>query len=99
MHIDPNPYAPPRLIADARGRAELHPGGDVDATCIYRGWLSRRILLSGRINAEVRYEGWGFGERVFVNDRPVAKTSPWDLHNVAPHIDFSIDCGDLHVAA
>lgn len=99
MQHDSNPYAPPLLFDGSRRPPEHHPGRDLIATCIRRGWISRAVLLSGWLDAEIRYEGGGFGERVFVNDQLAARSSAFHTHCVAPRIDFTINCEDCEVAA
>lgn len=87
MTTEPNPYAPPRI------ELPEHPStDDWFAVCTYRSWGSRKVLLAGSINAEIRYEAWGHGERVYVNDLLAARTSAWHFHCVAPHVDFAIEC-------
>ncbi|GEM_PF-1931188 len=61
--------------------------------------MGRTVVLSGHIDAEIRYESWGNGERVYVNGQLAARSSPWHIHFVAPHIDFEIDCMGNRVAA
>lgn len=90
-----NPYASPKF-------SPLQVlAGDVSALCKHRGWCSRTIVLEGLVDAEVRYDGMGFGERVYVNGRLAAKTRFFThyLDNVTPHVDFSIDSPDGRVDA
>lgn len=71
----------------------------ISAVCIRSGWVSRTIALSGGLTAEIRYQGWGIGEKVFVNDLHVATSSIFHNCLVAPRIDFEIDCGDISIPA
>lgn len=84
-----NPYEPPRIATESARGIELT--GAV-ATCVRHGWISRTIRLTGTVQAEVRYEGGGFGERVFVDGSLSARTPFFtgSSHSVTPHIDFVI---------
>lgn len=99
MENDPNPYASPQAFSGPCGWFQGHSSGEVHAECIHRSWMSRTVLLSGKIEAEIRYEAWGNGERVFVNNQLAARSSIWHIRFVAPHIDFEIDCEDSEVVA
>lgn len=88
----PNPYAPPLAPTDAKARPVSRDTESLRADCVRRTWLTRTIRLSGRVEADVRYDAKGTGERVYVNDSLVAETSPFYLwHNVAPEVDFAIE--------
>ena len=67
---------------------------------VRRGWWTRRISLAGSINAEIKYDPAGQGERVFVNGKLVVTTRYWHLSgNVAPHIDFHLETEEYAVPA
>ncbi len=95
---DHNPYAAPRLHQDSAIRI-----GKLDLTlrpiCVKRGWLTRTIVLTGDIDATVRYLGWTAGESVYVNDILVGKCLKFYLTAVAPRIDFSIESQGLIYSA
>ena len=86
----PNPYAPPQND-QSRSVGLGTPDGVVSAQCVQQGWLTRTLLLSGRIQAEVRYLGWTPGERVYVNRVFAGRTRGIYFTVVGPRIDFSID--------
>ena len=88
-----------RTVDPAREAVAIR-SGELTATCVKRGWISREIQLHGISNVIVRYDGSGAGESVFVNDRLVGKsqffTFNWD--DVVPSIDFVVpsSVGDLN---
>ncbi|MBM4074328.1 MAG: hypothetical protein FJ267_01630 [Planctomycetes bacterium] len=97
-----NPYAPPQSDLNVqRDRFTSFNGDGVVAVCRHRGWLSRIIDLKGSINAEIRYEGLGFGERVYVDGALVARTPyfGFQFFILTPHIDFLISDGMYDVPA
>ena len=95
MDTSLNPYSPPSHLAGQRDRPQMRADMPISALCIRSGWVSRTIALSGGVTAEIRYQGWGKGEKIFVNDVHVATSSFFYLSVVAPRIDFEIDCGDM----
>jgi len=42
---------------------------DVWVATVDRGWWKRRVVLAGSINAEIKYDPAGHGERVFINGK------------------------------
>lgn len=95
-----NPYAPPPQDTSTVSGPMSHNGRAVVATCIRKSWFGREIQLSGGIDAIVRYNAAGGGEKVFVNDVLAAKSSAMYLTVVvAPSIDFEINAGDTSVPA
>ena len=93
-----NPYEPPPIAAESACGIEIN---GVMATCVRRGWISRTIRLTGTVQAEVRYEGGGFGERVFVDGTLSARTPFFTSSgdNVTPHIDFAIATATGEISA
>ena len=99
VDTDLNPYLAPSHLVDQRDRPQMLANTPISASCVRSGWVSRTIALSGGVTAQIRYQGWGSGEKVFVNDLHVATSSTLHLSVVAPRIDFKIDCGDTLVPA
>ena len=99
MDTNLNPYLAPSHLTEQRDRPQMRADMPISALCIRSGWVSRTIALSGDVTAEIRYQGWGSGEKVFVNDVHVATSSIFHLSVVAPRIDFEIDCGDFLIPA
>src|SRR5262245_51871676 len=97
-----NPYASPKLLNDRHFATVKLGTGEIRVSCKYRSWWSRTIVLEGLVNAEIRYESWGVGERVYVNGQLAARTPLFTPHMelVTPHIDFEIDspAGNLDAA-
>lgn len=89
-----NPYSSPGDVPDDPIPERLRSGLTVSAECLDKTWLTRAIALTGDVTAIVRYVGWGSGERVYVNEVLMATSSVFQLHVVAPRIDFRIDCGE-----
>jgi len=92
VKVSPNPYQPPASKTEVQLTPCFVDGVPVHAHCLKRSWFGRTIQLTGGIDARVRYQAAGSGERVFVNDMHVASSSPWHLTVVAPKIDFLIAC-------
>lgn len=99
MDTNLNPYLAPSHLGEHRERPRIRADVPISAMCIRSGWFSRTIALFGGVVAEIRYQAWGNGEKVFVNDLHVATSSPLHLKVVAPRIDFEIDCGDTLIPA
>lgn len=95
--MEMNPYTPPIHGPDTSAEeflsGELAERLVLHAQCVKRGWTSRLIRLTGSVNAEIRYDGMGKGERVFVNDELVARTPLFStnvFNCVTPRIDFHL---------
>ena len=99
MTTNPNPYAPPSALTSGRPSSGVVDVGSVVSTCVRRSWLGRTIQLSGGLDAAIRYSALGNGEKVFVDDALVAKSSPLYLSLVAPRIDFKISVGETTIPA
>ncbi len=69
------------------------------AAHVDRSWWQRRVLVVGAVDADIRYDPRGSGERVFVNEQLVLTTSIWRLEIVQPHVDFLLRAGDFQVPA
>ncbi len=94
MIDDLNPYAPPATVISGHPRSCTINGAEVSAVCIRRTWFGRELKLEGGLEAVIRYTAAGSGERVFVNDDLVARSSIWHMSVVAPRIEFEINlCG------
>lgn len=74
--------------------AHVRPTPAVRVDSVYRGWITRAIVVLGAVEAEVAYDASGFGERVSINGEEVARSSgfSWNLQpiTVCPRIDFVI---------
>lgn len=86
---DFNPYSAP--VHDISPLPPLSSYGGLTAHCVQRGWLTRTIILSGRINAEIKYLGWTAGESVLVDGVLVGKCYSLYFSAVSPRIDFALD--------
>lgn len=99
MTPEPNPYTPPTTDASIGARSGTVNGVLVVATCVRRTWFGRELQLSGGLDVTIRYSAAGSGEKVFVNDELIARSSVWHLSVVAPQIDFEINIGGALVPA
>jgi hypothetical protein len=61
---------------------------------VYRERWTRTLILSGDVEGVLRYEGMGYGERVYWNDVFRARSSFWTWQIVAPRIEFSLSGND-----
>lgn len=102
-----NPYQAP---ADSRRRSAESPelpllpeahwaSLNVRVAHVDRSWWQRRVLVAGAVEADIRYDPRGSGERVFVDEQLVVTTSIWRVEIVQPHVDFLLRAGDFQVPA
>ena len=92
-----NPYAPPQL-RDSEGAATADVQIHLVASDVNRTWATRELQLSGDADAILRYEAFGNGERVFVDNELVAQTSMWTirgriLNSVTDSCEFMLPIG------
>jgi hypothetical protein len=70
---------------------------------VYRTATERVVVVLGSVEAEIRYDASGWGERVFVNGEPAAQTSgfTWSCRvvTVAPRVKFRLRSGGLWLPA
>ena len=64
---------------------------DVRVVDAHRGWWTQRVVLSGSINAEIKYDPIGNGETVYVDNQILLTTSPFGWALVQPHIEFYLE--------
>ena len=96
---DDNPYASPLAHLDSV-RSFTSSNLKLQATCEQRSWLGRTIVLTGDVNARIRYLGWTPGESVYVDDVLVGKCKTFYITAVAPRIDFNFQShGKFHSAS
>jgi hypothetical protein len=79
--------------------ADRARGIDARVRIVYRERWSRTLLLTRGIEGVVRYEGMGYGERVYL-DGVLRTRSPnwtWTMNVVAPRVIFTLpgNGGDL----
>jgi hypothetical protein len=72
------------------------PRVNASVRIVYRERWSRTLILSGEVEGVLRYEGMGYGERVYWNDAFRARSSFWSWPPaiVAPRIEFSLPSKD-----
>lgn len=98
-----NPYAAPSPSPSAfagDGVSARTASGLSITAYMTKTWTTRTVTLTGDINAVLRYESGGFGERVFVNDIAAGRSDPWENHFpncVTPTLSFTVPSplGDL----
>ena len=88
-----NPYASP--LADSRGEPEYSPV-EFSAQLLSRGWLRRRLAVSGPCPSIVEYNGRGIGyESVHVNGALAVRVrgdwrQPRDWFWLQPRLEFDL---------
>ena len=79
------------------------PGIDVHLDSVFRSAMQRVLVVLGTVEAEIRYDAGGWGERVIVNGELAAQTSgfmwSWRLMTVVPRVHFHLTGGGLWVPA
>jgi hypothetical protein len=64
----------------------------VQVRTVYRSRWTRTLMLTGDVEAVLRYDGMGNGERVFLDDKLWARTPfwAWTLQIVYPFVEFDL---------
>jgi hypothetical protein len=66
---------------------------------VYRTTTERILVVLGSVEAEIKYDASGWGERVLVNGELAARTSgvawtwSWRVVGVAPRVKFRLNSG------
>jgi hypothetical protein len=70
------------------------PAADLQLYSVYRTAAERTLVVMGEVEAEIRYDASGWGERVLVNGELAGQSSgfAWSckLIDVSPRIDFRL---------
>jgi hypothetical protein len=65
-------------------------GIDVRVRMVFRERWRRILILEGKVEATLIYEGMGSGERVYLDGRLWAQTSIWSWRIVYPWVEFQL---------
>jgi hypothetical protein len=72
---------------------------------VYRTTTERILVVLGSVEAEIKYDASGWGERVLVNGELAARTCgvawtwSWRVVGVAPRVKFRLNSGGLWLPA
>jgi hypothetical protein len=77
---------------------ELWPQLDVRVADIHGRW-GRKILLKEQVNLCLEYQGWGTGERLYMNGHHIHTTDAFTWRLVFPYIDFNLPIDEFYVPA
>ena len=98
-----NPYAPPQHDAAAHWPflpPEQWPGLDLRVAGVTGESLTRKIHVTGSIEAFIHYDGWTPPtETVYVNGLVRGRGNMWDTAWISPAIEFTIDGHGFRVPA
>jgi hypothetical protein len=79
----------------------VRPRINARVRAVYREWWTRTLVLSGDVEAAIRYDGRGFGEAVYVDGVLRGHSYPllWTMKIVAPQVKFTLPGKDRVVQA
>jgi len=79
----------------------VRPRINARVRAVYREWWTRTLVLSGDVEATIRYDGRGYGEAVYVDGVLRGHSSPWawTMRLVSPQVKFTLPGKDGAIPA